>query len=172
MAAQTAWFVVYPASEHPGNSVPANAKVVSAQVGSPAYNAWTANGSYTISGQSWQVDAGPFSTEAQAESWSPHPLGISDWVAAGVAGVVAGAGNEPSPAASVGLGSAVGNAAGSTLAGLAQIGAFFAALTDRNTWIRVAKVIIGGTLLIISLAHITGADNAVSRAARTVPLPI
>lgn len=55
---------------------------------------------------------------------------------------------------------------------LAGISSFFAALTQANTWIRVSKVIIGGILLIVGLAHITGADNTVSIAARKVPLPI
>ncbi len=56
--------------------------------------------------------------------------------------------------------------------GLAQIGDFFSALGDANTWIRVAKVVVGGTLLIIGLAHMTGASNAVASIARKVPVPI
>lgn len=56
--------------------------------------------------------------------------------------------------------------------GLSQIGGFFGALTSANTWIRVAKVVIGGALLIIGIAHITGASNAVADAARKVPLPV
>lgn len=46
------------------------------------------------------------------------------------------------------------------------------ALANKNTWIRVAKVIVGGVLLIVGLVHITGADNAVATAARKVPLPV
>jgi len=38
--------------------------------------------------------------------------------------------------------------------------------------IRAAKVIIGGVLLIIGLAHITGAGNAVASAARRIPVPV
>ena len=56
--------------------------------------------------------------------------------------------------------------------GLSQIGSFFGALTSANTWIRVAKVIVGGVLLIVGLVHITGADNAVASIARKVPVPI
>ena len=56
--------------------------------------------------------------------------------------------------------------------GLSQIGDFFGALGQANTWIRVAKVIVGGVLLIVGLVHITGADNAVASVARKVPLPI
>lgn len=61
---------------------------------------------------------------------------------------------------------------GVDIPGLAQIGAFFAALSEANTWIRVAKVVIGGTLVVVGLAHITGADNAVAKAARRIPLPL
>ena len=48
----------------------------------------------------------------------------------------------------------------------ASIGNFFAALGEANTWIRVAKVIVGGVLLIVGLVHITGADNALASAAQ------
>jgi hypothetical protein len=56
--------------------------------------------------------------------------------------------------------------------GLSQVGSFFGALGDANTWIRVAKVVVGGLLLIVGLVHITGADNAVASIARKVPVPI
>lgn len=49
---------------------------------------------------------------------------------------------------------------------------FLANLGNANTWIRVAKVVVGGTLLIVGISHLTGADNAVAAAARRVPLPI
>lgn len=60
----------------------------------------------------------------------------------------------------------------STLSGLDAIGAFFNKLGEANTWIRVAKVLVGGVLLIIGLAHMTGAGNAVATTARKVPLPV
>lgn len=56
--------------------------------------------------------------------------------------------------------------------GLEAVGRFFASLGEANTWIRIAKVLIGGVLLVVGLVHITGADNAVASAARKVPLPI
>jgi len=58
------------------------------------------------------------------------------------------------------------------LSGLDAIGAFFSALSEANTWIRVSKVVIGGLLLIIGLVHITGAGGAAASVARKVPLPI
>jgi hypothetical protein len=54
----------------------------------------------------------------------------------------------------------------------ASVSSFLTSLSSANTWIRVAKVIIGGVLLIVGIVHITGADNAVASAARKVPLPI
>ncbi len=58
------------------------------------------------------------------------------------------------------------------LSGLDAIGAFFNNLTNPNTWIRVAKVVVGGVLLIVGLVHITGAGGAVANVARKVPVPI
>lgn len=56
--------------------------------------------------------------------------------------------------------------------GLAAIGDFFTALSSSNTWIRVAKVIVGGVMLIVGIAHITGAGGAVADTARKLPAPI
>ena len=58
------------------------------------------------------------------------------------------------------------------LSGLDAIGAFFNNLGLASTWIRVAKVVIGGTLVVIGIAHMTGASNAIADTARKVPLPI
>lgn len=58
------------------------------------------------------------------------------------------------------------------LKGIDAIGAFFNKLGDRNLWIRVGKVVIGGLLLVIGLVHITGAGGAVAGLARKVPVPI
>ena len=58
------------------------------------------------------------------------------------------------------------------LSGLAAVGDFLVRLGDPNTWIRVAKIIIGGTLLIVGLAHMSGADNALASVARKVPVPV
>jgi hypothetical protein len=58
------------------------------------------------------------------------------------------------------------------LTGINAIGNFFNNLGNSNTWIRVAKVAVGGALLIIGLAHMTGATNSIATAARKAPLPI
>ena len=56
------------------------------------------------------------------------------------------------------------------LTGLAAIGDFFQRLTQGNTWVRLAKIVVGGALVLIGLAHMTGADNAAFNAARKVPV--
>jgi hypothetical protein len=45
-------------------------------------------------------------------------------------------------------------------------------ISGTNLVIRSVKIILGGTLVIIGIAHITGADNAVANTARKIPLPI
>lgn len=152
MAAKTWWFVVYPASEHPGNAFPAGARIVSAQEGSPAYNAWTANGAYTIAGVSWQVDAGPFPTRKQAQQWAPRPLTVFDWVGSAIAGVLIGAGTQQ-PSTAVPAGQAAAAAAPDALLGpLAGIAgsfeALFTAVTDGKMWRSLGWILLGILLMI------------------------
>lgn len=52
------------------------------------------------------------------------------------------------------------------------LSSLLSALTSASTWVRVAKVVVGGALLLIGVAHMTGAADAVSVAARRVPLPV
>ena len=153
MAVKIWWFVVYPASEHPGNTFPANARIVAAQEGSPAYNAWAANGAYTIAGVSWQRDAGPFPTRQQAQQWAPRPLSTFDWVAAGVAGVLIGAGTQqPSTAVPAGQAAAADAPYLVPLAGLAgSAEAFFTALTDGKMWRSLGWVLLGVLLLLAGM---------------------
>lgn len=82
-------------------------------------------------------------------------------------------GTKPTTSVAQGVGNAaVNNPVTNAIPGLSQVGDFFSALTQANTWIRVAKVVFGGVLLVIGIAHITGAGNAVASAARKVPVPI
>lgn len=96
--------------------------------------------------------AGPFATQAQAAAWQTSANT---------------AGNSP--------GSAIGgtvNAAASSIPGLSAIGDFFGALTQSATWIRVVKVIVGGVMLVVGIAHMSGASGKIAETARKVPLPI
>lgn len=56
-------------------------------------------------------------------------------------------------------GHAASAAAGAT--GINAIGDFFSALGNSGTWVRVAKVAIGGVLVIVGLAKLTGAGKAI-----------
>lgn len=68
---------------------------------------------------------------------------------------------------------AAANTAGSAASGLlGNITAGITGFSGTNFVLRAIKVIIGGVLLLIGLAHITGADNAISDAARKAPLPV
>lgn len=127
-----------------------------------------------------------YATEAQAEA---HPNAVNI-VTRGLADALiaeasaeqqqkAGPGEQNASNLAAAAGQAVANdaaaaarAAANDIPGVAQAGDFFGALTQKNTWIRVGKIAIGGLLLIIGLAHITGAGNAVATAARKVPVPV
>jgi hypothetical protein len=50
------------------------------------------------------------------------------------------------------------------------IGNFIAALSSASTWIRVAKVIGGGVILIVGLAKLTGADQHAATLGKAVKL--
>lgn len=77
------------------------------------------------------------------------------------------------PTTSIAQGAAnVPAAAAQGIPGLSQIGDFFGALGKSNTWIRVAKVLFGGVLLVVGIAHITGASSTLADTVRKVPLPV
>lgn len=83
-------------------------------------------------------------------------------------------GATPGPASTIapGAGAAAQPAAeaGTVLQGLPQIGAFFSALTQGNTWLRVGEVVAGLLLLYVglnALAQNTAAGNAVHSATQT-----
>jgi hypothetical protein len=52
------------------------------------------------------------------------------------------------------------------------LASFLGFVTSAAGWVRVLKVAIGGLLVVIGVSHMTGASNAVSQAARKVPLPV
>ena len=58
------------------------------------------------------------------------------------------------------------------LTGINAIGDFFSRLTNSNTWIRAAKILVGGMLVLVGIAHMTGASGAIAETARKVPLPV
>lgn len=127
---------------------------------------WTGSGRPTVAAAGitglTAIVGGPYPTRAAAQAAA---AGDKSTVAA-----TAGSGAPPGVSTST-VGSSGGHLP-NPLSGLAAIGDFFGRLTQSATWIRVAKVITGGLLLVVGLAHMTGASNAAAQAARRVPLPV
>lgn len=160
MATAVAWWVVVPLSEQNATTRPANAQVVSTQVGSADYNTLLNTDSTPVNGLVRYM--GPFNSQAAAKAAFPGPLTVGDWVGAAVSGAMAGAGNEPVPATSVGAGSAVGTAVDAL--GSFNIGAWF---------LRIGEILLGLVLVGVGVARITGAQNAISNIVKTkMPMPI
>jgi hypothetical protein len=58
-----------------------------------------------------------------------------------------------------------------TFPGLAQIGGFFSRLTQANTWLRIAEVLLGVGLIIVSLAKLadgTSVGNTAQKAGKAI----
>jgi hypothetical protein len=96
--------------------------------------------------------------------------GLDKALAEGVGGAGSTAAGVPAAAAQ-GASNAY-NTLTAPLTGINAIGAFFNSLGKSGTWIRVAKVVFGGALLVVGLVHITGISGAAANVARKVPLPI
>jgi hypothetical protein len=73
---------------------------------------------------------------------------------------------------------ATGTAVGSVATGVAtglpswegSLGSFLGDLTSASTWIRVAKVIVGGAMLLVGIAKLTGASGIAASAVKIAPL--
>jgi hypothetical protein len=55
----------------------------------------------------------------------------------------------------------------SQFSGITAVGDFANKLTQANTWLRIAEGLLGLVLIGVALAKLTGADNAISKAAVT-----
>jgi hypothetical protein len=96
-------------------------------------------------GSSTAIIIGPFTTKAEAES---------DAATGNYPANVSGSGNESSVTGAI--------------PGLAQIGDFFARLTEGNTWIRIGEALLGIVLIAVGMARITHAVPVATSIARTV----
>ncbi|HEX5494521.1 MAG TPA: hypothetical protein VFX70_08130, partial [Mycobacteriales bacterium] len=149
--------VVPSVAEQNVTATPKDAIIAEVSDTSQQYKTWlsTDSGGATYQGKTYYRRQGPFTSLKDAQ-----------------AAYKTGATTASSPIPGVGITPGGGLTPANPIPGLAQVGDFFAALTQANTWIRVAKVLGGGLLLVIGIAHITGAGNAVATAARKVPVPI
>jgi hypothetical protein len=155
--AETWWIVVPSVAEQDTAATPKDAVIAEVADTSQQYQTWldTDSGGATYQGKTYYRRQGPFTSLAAAQA--AYKTGATN-AASPVPGIDITPGGSLTPA--------------NPIPGLTQIGDFFAALTQANTWIRVAKVLGGGLLLVIGIAHITGAGNAVAQTARKVPVPI
>ena len=151
------WVLVPSASEMNVAGVVSDAFVVTTPQGSALDKQLLSNytGKVTVGGKSGYLRAGPFTTLAAVQAY-----------------LKVGAQNAGTQIPGVSITPGGGVTASNPLSGIDAIGAFFSTLGQANTWIRVAKVVVGGVLLIVGIVHITGADNAVAAIARKVPVPI
>jgi hypothetical protein len=157
MAGTDYWVLVPTAAEQNAAGTVSGAFVVSVADGSAADAQLLGNyaGKVTIGGRSGYLRAGPFTTLAAADAY-----------------LKVGAQSTSTPIPGVDISPSGAVTTSNPLAGLAAIGQFFTSLGEANTWIRVAKVVVGGVMLIVGLVHITGAGGGLADAARKVPLPV
>ena len=168
--AGTSYFNIIPHSQW-GQSSPSGVIAIGVPTGSSQYT--TINGDvngtgFPYDGKTYDLWNGPFSSEAEAKA---SVGGASGWSYAGVLGALAL--NEISKSttgesASTGTATKAGASAGNAITSVTQ---FLQGLTSASLWIRVAKIVVGGALVIVGVAHLTGVDNKViSGATKALPL--
>lgn len=157
MAATDWWVLVPKASEMNVAGTVSDAFVVTAEQGSAIDKQLLSNytGKVTVGGKSGYLRAGPFTSRADVDAY-----------------LKVGAQDVSTPIPGVDIKPGGGLSAHNPLTGLAAIGDFFNKLSDPHLWVRVAKVMVGGVMLLVGLAHITGASGQIMDVARKVPLPI
>lgn len=138
------------------NSNPAN----------PGYTGTAKAGTVPLAGKTW---AQVFAAILAQEHVTPDQAASATEGLAALEGIAVGAG---ASATGAGASTAAAGQGISTASYLPSLTTLLGALTSKNLWIRAAKVVIGGTLVIVGLAHMSGASNAVARTARKVPLPV
>lgn len=134
----------------------------------PKYTGNAKAGMVPLAGKTWaQVYAAVYA----AGGATPDQAGAATEALAAEEALAIGVGSAVSGAANATNASAVGISTASILPSWASsLATLLGNLTAAATWVRVAKVVIGGALVIIGLSHMTGASNAVARTARKVPV--
>lgn len=121
-------------------------------------------GNNLFGGAGWHelnIPGSATATAAAAEAKKEFPKGSAP----------TNAGITPARVAQVATGeaaNAAGVGGGNPLAGLAQVGQFFSALSQGSTWIRVAEGILGIILLAVGVARITHAVPIATKIAGAV----
>jgi hypothetical protein len=169
MATAADWWVVVPPSEAGASSIPKDAQIISTTPGTPSDSTLGQDGTITIAGKQWTRFLGPYPSQQAAQTAAPESglqyIGTLIGVAAGAAAEGA---TQPGNSSLPGAAGAAGGAAVPSVLG------FLSGLTSANLWIRVAKVIAGGVILIVGLVKLTGLDSKapaiVQTAVKAAPL--
>lgn len=134
----------------------ADAFIVSVPQGSAVDKQLAGNyaGKVTVGGRSGYLRAGPFTSQAAAQSY----------LKVGAQNTTIVPGLDVTPGGQL--------TASNPLNFLQPVGQFFRDLASPNTWIRITKVVVGGLLLVIGLVHITGISGTAADTIRKVPVPV
>jgi hypothetical protein len=155
--ASTSWFNIIPHSQW-GKTAPSGILAVGVTTGSTEYNVINTdlNGTgFSYKGSTYDLWNGPFTSSAEAQQ---NVNGASGWTIAGIVGASAIQGLTSGAGPSVAQGASAGTAVGKSVSSVTD---FLSDLTAANLWIRVAKVAIGGIILIVGLAQLTGIEKGI-----------
>jgi hypothetical protein len=143
------WWVVVLQNEQNSNTVPNDAQIISTVPGSSDDNTLFGNGG-PVHGKYWRY-MGPFKSQTEAKAAKPGPATIVPGVTVSPSGKVSGPGS-------------------TIFNGINAVGDFFNKLSEANTWLRIAEGLLGGILIAVSLAKLTGVENVISKAVTKIPV--
>jgi hypothetical protein len=155
MAAATDWWVVVPPSEVNASKVPADAKIISAQVGSSIDNSLLNQSTISYGGTTYTRYMGPFTSEAAAKSATPSTsVSILDLVKLGLGGAEA--------VASSGATAGGNDPSASTGDVLPSLPSWNLVVSGISGWfMRGLKIVIGSVLIISGIMRLSGKDKDV-----------
>jgi hypothetical protein len=145
----TVWWWIVPESEANAGTRPQDAKLISTPDSGDEYNTLVLGGNY----KGITRFQGPFTSKADAQKANPSGGSLADQISAGI-----GAGLQTDVGV-LGAASRAANAVSNPMQGLADIGNFFHALTEKGTWIRVAEFGVGAILLYVGIKAATGGGS-------------
>jgi hypothetical protein len=171
----TSWFNISPVGESQGSTlnpkVPAGTITISVATGSGTYNTLLNDGTIVYKGKEYTTFQGPFPTETAALQGETDLISGLGYVGAAAGAVAAGVqagttGDTGSTGSLVSGGVSAGQAVSSWETALVD---FLKRLTDANTWVRVAEVVLGLGLAIVALDKLlagTSAGNVTHKVAK------
>lgn|SRR5487761_99591 len=167
------WWVVSPGGNQSNG---ANSQVIQTAQGSAEDNALLSGGTVKVGSSNLARYLGPYQTQQQAKTAKPDSSlqFAGSLIGLGATSAIAGATANPAlGSVAPAVGAATGTAAGAIGSTIGSVANFLQGLTTANLWIRVAKIIAGGAILLIGLAKITHLDQKVgsvaSKAVKVAP---